>query len=46
MSMFPPQYEFSYDYDNTGLPIKEYRKKLQEISISNTFDYEYTDKSK
>jgi len=44
MSVFPPQYEFSYDYDDTGLPIKEYREKVQELSSSNIFDYEYTSK--
>jgi len=44
MSAFPPQYEFSYDYDDTGLPIKEYREKVQELSSSNIFDYEYTGK--
>lgn len=45
MSAFPPQYEFSYDYDSTGLPIKEYRDKLQELSSSNIFEYEYIDKN-
>jgi hypothetical protein len=45
MSMFPPQYEFSYDYNDTGLPIKEYREKLQEQSSLNIFEYEYTDKN-
>lgn len=45
MSMPPCQYEFSYDYDNTGLPIKEYREKLQELSNSNIFEYEYIDKN-
>ena len=44
MSAFPPQYEFSYDYDDTGLPIKEYRAKVQELSGSNIFKYEYTGK--
>ena len=43
--MFPPQYEFSYDYNDTGLPIKEYREKLQDQSSLNIFEYEYTDKN-
>lgn len=46
MSMFPPQYEFAYDYDNTGLPIKEYRKRLQEFGGSSVFEYEYIDRKK
>jgi hypothetical protein len=45
MSMFPPQFKFSYDYDNTGLPIKEYRENLQGQSVSNILEYEYIDKS-
>lgn len=44
MSMFPPQYVFTYDYDNTGLPIKEYREELQEYGVSSVFEYEYMDK--
>lgn len=44
MSAFPPQYESSYDYDNTGLPLKEYREQVQELKSSNIFDYQYIDK--
>ena len=44
MSSFPTQYEYSYDYDDTGLPVKEYREKIQELSSSNIFEYEYADK--
>lgn len=45
MSMPPYQYEFIYDYDNTGLPIKEYREGLQGQGGSNVFEYEYIDKN-
>jgi hypothetical protein len=44
MSALPPQYECSYNYDDTGLPIKEYREKGQEPRSSNSFEYEYRDK--
>ena len=44
MSMFPPQYQFTYDYDNTGLPIKAYREQLPVHGGSNVFEYGYIDK--
>jgi hypothetical protein len=44
MSALPPKYEVSYDYDDTGLPIKEYRERVQEPRSSNIFEYEYAGK--
>jgi hypothetical protein len=44
MSAYPPQYEFSYDYDDTGLPITEFRKNVNDPVSSNIFDYKYTGK--
>ncbi len=41
MSSFPPQYEFSYDYDISGLPTRVYIKKLQEPESSTVLEYEY-----
>lgn len=46
MSMYPPEYYSTYDYDTTGLPIKEYRIPTREYRDSQTFDYEYTYKKK
>lgn len=46
MSSFPPQFEITYDYEQTGLPIKEYRKQLQHLQGTTVFDYEYIDKIK
>lgn len=46
MSMFPPEFDFTYDYDNTGLPIKEYRKGFKGQGVSNVFEYGYIDKNK
>ena len=45
MSSFPPQYEFTYEYDKEGLPIKGYRKNLQQTGSSAIIDYEYIDKN-
>jgi YD repeat-containing protein len=44
MSSLPPEYASTYDYDNTGLPIKEYREHLNGTGGSNVFDYEYIEK--
>lgn len=44
MSSFPPEYEFTYDYDEMGLPVKEYRNNLQYPDGSIIFEYEYIDK--
>ena len=41
MSMYPPEYYSTYDYDTTGLPIKEYRVPTREYRGTQTFDYEY-----
>ncbi len=43
MSMYPPEYHMTYDYDTIGLPIKEYRVHTREYHDSQTFDYEYID---
>jgi len=46
MSMYPPEYYSTYDYDTTGLPIKEYRVHTREYRGTQTFDYEYIYKKK
>lgn len=45
MSSFPPEYEFTYEYDTTGLPVKVFRKHLKTNGITNVYEYEYIDKS-
>ncbi len=44
MSSFPPEYEFTYEYDTTGLPVKVFRKPLKTSGVTNVYDYEYIDK--
>jgi YD repeat-containing protein len=44
MSSLPPEYASTYDYDSTGLPIKEYREQLNGTGGSNVFEYEYIEK--
>ena len=44
MSTYPPEYYSTYDYDTTGLPIKEYRVPTREYRGSRIFDYMYNDK--
>jgi hypothetical protein len=45
MSSFPPQYEFNYEYDKEGLPIKGYRNNLQQPGSLAIIEYEYIDKN-
>jgi hypothetical protein len=44
MSSLPPEYEFSYEYDNSGLPIKVVRKDLYQQDNLTIIEYEYGDK--
>jgi hypothetical protein len=44
MSSLPPEYDYTYEYDNTGLPIKSIRKDMYQQSIT-IFEYEYGDKN-
>lgn len=46
MSSFPPQFEMTYDYDNFGLPIKEFRKQLNYPIGESVFEYTYIEKAK
>jgi hypothetical protein len=41
MSSLPPQFQYSYDYDDEGLPLKEYRASLPGPGSSNIYEYEY-----
>jgi hypothetical protein len=45
MSSMPPEYEFTYDYDDTGLPIKGIREDLYRQGYQTIFEYEYGDKN-
>ena len=45
MSSMPPEYEFTYEYDNTGLPIKAIREDLYQQGYITIFEYEYGDKN-
>ena len=44
MSSFPPQYEFTYVYDDRGLPVIGYRENLQQPGGSAIMEYEYIDR--
>jgi len=46
MSSFPPQYEITYDYDQMDLPVREFRRRLNEMQGTKTYEYEYIEKRK
>jgi len=45
MSAFPPEYEFTYEYDQTGLPIKGTMKHLRINGSTAVFEYKYIDRN-
>ena len=45
MSSMPPEYEFTYEYDDTGLPVKGVREDLYPQGSQTIFEYEYGDKN-
>ena len=44
-SSMPPEYEFTYEYDSTGLPVKGMREDLYQQGNLTIFEYEYDDKN-
>lgn len=45
MSSMPPEYEFTYEYDDTGLPIKGIREDFYRQGYITIFEYEYGDRN-
>jgi len=45
MSSMPPEYEFTYEYDETGLPIKGIREDFYRQGKPTIFEYEYGDRN-
>lgn len=45
MSSMPPEYEFTYEYDNTGLPVKAIRNDSYQQGSQTIFEYEYGDRN-